>query len=96
MNAVNKVLQKSTQKLIDRRKAYKKSVNFESSNSELNFKKLPNDEFEILKEEIKINAKKDKQLHAVALFIIVLMVLGVFYYLFSDFSIDFTIFSRHR
>ncbi len=40
MNAVNKILQKNTQNLIDRRKNYKKSIKLSNSNSELSFKKL--------------------------------------------------------
>ncbi len=94
MNAVNKVLQKNTQNLIDKRKNYKKNIRLGNSNSELSFKKISKEELEKLKEKIRIEAKKSNQQSTIALLIITFIVLSVFYYLFSDFNIDFKIFFR--
>lgn len=94
MNAVNNVLQKNLQKQEDRRKAYKNRVGFTKLKTELEFNEISGEELENLKKKIRIEVKRNKKNNTVAFFIIAFIVLVLFYYLFSDFNIDFRMFSR--
>ncbi len=96
MNAVNKVLQKNLQKSIDRRKSYKNSIVSMNSNSELKFKEISNDKLEKLKHKIRIESKKHQQKMFWIFVLLTIVVITLFYFLFSDFNIDFSIFSRRR
>lgn len=96
MNAVNKVLHKNLQKSIDRRIGYKNSLISTSSSSELKFKEISKDNLEKLKHKIRIESKKDQQKMFWIFVLLTIVVIILFYFLFSDFNIDFSIFSRHR
>ena len=96
INAVNKVLNKKLNKTLQRRKDYQKRQIDTYSITELEFKKTDEKELELIKNKIRAESKKYKQKMSIIFVFLAIFVCTLFYFLFSDFNIDFSSFSRHR
>ncbi|WGH74340.1 hypothetical protein P8625_09460 [Tenacibaculum tangerinum] len=96
MNHVNSTLQKNKKDLLDRKRLFKNKQVYKDTTTGLKFEKISKEKLEEVKGKIRVKAKRDKKRFNLIMLFSAILVVSLLYYLFKDFSIDFTLFSRQR
>ena len=96
MNQVNSTLKENKNNLLDRKRLFKSKQVYGANNTSLEVEKTSEEELKEIKEKIRIKAKRDRKRFNLITILTAIGVAVLFYYLFSDFSIDFKMFTRQR
>ena len=96
MSQVNSTLKENKNNLLDRKRLFKSKQVYGTNNTSLKFEKASEEELKEIKEKIRIKAKRDRKRFNLIMILTAIIVAVLFYYLFSDFSIDFKMFTRKR
>ncbi|WP_428742629.1 hypothetical protein [Tenacibaculum sp.] len=96
MSQVGSTLRENRKNMLDRKRLFKNKQTCTRNNTSLKFGKVSEKDLKKIKENIRIKAKRDKERFNLIMILTAIVVAVIFYYLFSDFSIDFKMFTRQR